>query len=65
MLPEARHAPELARRAMEDPDFYQKSSKTKAEALQKKRAEIEAAMERAETLWLAAQEKLEAESAAV
>ena len=48
-----------------DPDFYQKSSKTKAEALQKKRAEIEAAMERAETLWLAAQEKLEAESAAV
>ncbi|MEX2519000.1 MAG: ABC-F family ATP-binding cassette domain-containing protein [Paracoccaceae bacterium] len=43
-----------------DPDLYISQPKHKFEQLQKKRAEIVNGLERAEALWLAAQEKLEA-----
>ncbi|MEM6742421.1 MAG: ABC-F family ATP-binding cassette domain-containing protein [Pseudomonadota bacterium] len=47
-----------------DPDFYQTAEPGRHEALQKKRAEIEEALEKAEALWLDAQSRLDAEAAA-
>ncbi|MEM1316624.1 MAG: ATP-binding cassette domain-containing protein, partial [Pseudomonadota bacterium] len=47
-----------------DPDFYMNAEAGRHEALQRKRAEIEAAIEKAETLWLEAQSRLETEEAA-
>ncbi|MFN3259038.1 MAG: ABC-F family ATP-binding cassette domain-containing protein [Pikeienuella sp.] len=46
--------------ALADPDLYISKPAHHFELLQKKRAEIIAGLERAEALWLAAQEKLEA-----
>jgi len=43
-----------------DPDLYTADDPKKFEDLQKKRAEIVAGLERAETLWMAAQERLDA-----
>lgn len=47
-----------------DPDFYMSAAPGRHEALQKKRAEVEAALEKAEGLWLEAQDRLESEEAA-
>ena len=47
-----------------DPDFYLDGEPAKHEALHVKRAEIEAALERAEALWVSAQERLDAAEAA-
>ncbi|MGM0584793.1 MAG: ABC-F family ATP-binding cassette domain-containing protein [Pseudomonadota bacterium] len=47
-----------------DPDYYMNAPAGEAEALQRKRAEIEQALEKAEALWMAAQERLEAEERA-
>ncbi|MGR3782695.1 MAG: ABC-F family ATP-binding cassette domain-containing protein [Albimonas sp.] len=46
------------------PDFYLNAPADEAEALQRKRAEVEAAVLRAEDLWAAAQERLDAEESA-
>ena len=46
-----------------DPEFYQKAAPGQAEDLQKKYAEVEQALEKAETGWLANLEKLEAAGA--
>lgn len=46
--------------ALADPDLYVSQPPHKFEQLQKKRAEIIAGLERAEALWLKAQERLEA-----
>jgi len=51
-------------RSLMDPGFYMEAPAGKLEALQVRRAEIEAAMERAEALWMQAQERLDAETAA-
>ncbi|WP_340110265.1 ABC-F family ATP-binding cassette domain-containing protein [Pikeienuella sp. HZG-20] len=45
--------------ALADPDLYISQPKHRFEQLQKKRAEIISGLERAEALWLAAQERLE------
>lgn len=45
--------------ALADPDLYVSQPAHKFEQLQKKRAEIMEGLERAETLWLKAQERLE------
>jgi len=50
---------ELARR-LADPEVYEDHMRARREAWQAKFAEVEAAMEKAEALWLAAAEKLEA-----
>ena len=47
-----------------DPELYSGGADT-LEALGRKRAEIESGLERAETLWLAALERLEAAEAAL
>jgi ATP-binding cassette subfamily F protein 3 len=47
-----------------DPEFYQPAEPGRHEALQKKRAEVEEALEKAETLWLEAQSRLETEERA-
>ncbi|MEO0683157.1 MAG: ABC-F family ATP-binding cassette domain-containing protein [Pseudomonadota bacterium] len=47
-----------------DPDFYQTAEPGRHEALQKKRAEVEEALEKAEALWMEAQARLDAEEAA-
>jgi ATP-binding cassette subfamily F protein 3 len=54
---------EIDRRLM-DPGFYMDAPAGKLESLQIKRAEIEDALERAEALWMEAQERLDAETAA-
>jgi ATP-binding cassette subfamily F protein 3 len=46
-----------------DPDLYHDPDPLKFEKLQIKRAEIEAGLERAEALWIAAAEKLESAEA--
>lgn len=48
-----------------DPDLYTAENPKKFEDLQKKRAEIVAGLKRAETLWAAAQERLDAAQAQV
>jgi ATP-binding cassette subfamily F protein 3 len=50
---------QIDRRLM-DPEFYMTAEPAKLESLQRKRAEIEEALERAEALWVRAQERLAA-----
>ncbi len=47
-----------------DPETYLKLTPAKSEQIQKKRAEVEAALERAEALWMEAQARLDAELSA-
>jgi len=47
-----------------NPLLYARGDQDAIEALQKKRAEVESGLERAEALWLAALERLEAAGAA-